>query len=214
MSNPNDQPDQDVQAVETTAVPNRINPMLLLFLIFPVIGIIAALLTSRPASTGIVGTLQPPPAYFTSTSRVGSPAPDFTLQTLNGQPIRLSSLRGKWVLLNFWATWCGPCRREMPTFQKLLNGGFGNYQDKITVLAVNRVETPEKIKSFLNELGLNVPVALDTDAAVNNLYGVLNLPVTMVVDPQGVIFDEVYGEVTAEHIQLYLEKIGSAVEEF
>src|SRR5258706_12930484 len=71
-------------------------------------------------------TVTPPIVTYAVQSLVNSPAPDFTLQTLNGEAIQLSSLRGKWVFLSFWATWYPPCRQEMPTFQQFIDGKFGD----------------------------------------------------------------------------------------
>src|SRR5512147_1372692 len=114
----------------------KINPVLLLFLIFPIMGIVAALAIGgqRGQQSGVL--VPPVVGYTPNRTIVGSAAPDFTLKTPAGQTIQLSSLRGQWVFLNFWATWCPPCRNEMPTFQQLLDGRFGTQKDKVTVLAV------------------------------------------------------------------------------
>src|SRR5258706_8468150 len=117
-------------------VSNKINPVLLIFLIFPIIGIVAAVITSLNANKAVV-TPQPPAAYFTPTTLIGSTAPDFSLVDPAGNPVKLSSLRGRWVFLNFWATWCAPCREEMPAFQKLLNGGDRAHKGPMKVLPVH-----------------------------------------------------------------------------
>ncbi len=183
---------------------NKLNPVLLLFLVFPIMGIVAALAIGGQGNRG-AGTLEPPAVAFTpEISMVGSPAPDFTLQTPAGQPIKLSTLRGQWVFLNFWATWCPPCRQEMPTFDRLLKGEFGPVKGKVTVLAVDTLETASQVSAFLTDLKVDVPVGLDTDGAVNRLYGVVKLPTTYVIDPAGVIRYEQYGEITAERMREYL----------
>ena len=190
-------------------VSNKINPVLLIFLIFPILGIVAAVITSLNANKAVV-TPQPPAAYFTPTTLIGSTAPDFSLVDPAGNPIKLSGLRGRWVFLNFWATWCAPCREEMPAFQKLLNGGYGDYKDTLTVLAVDRAEGVDTVKKYLSDLKLSVPVALDTDGTVNDLYDVINLPRTYLIDPSGVIRYEQAGTMTSDYIQQYLSKeIGS-----
>src|SRR5689334_4823974 len=145
---------------QTSPASNKINPVLLIFLIFPIIGIVVAVITTINANNA-PKTPQPPAAVFKPTTLVGSTAPDFTLQGPNGKSVSLSSLRGRWVLLNFWATWCQPCRMEMPAFQKLLNGGYGDYKDKLTVLAVDRAEDEKTVTQYLSDLKLSVPVALD-----------------------------------------------------
>src|SRR5438874_1604728 len=135
----------------------KINPVLLLFLIFPIMGIVAAFAIGGQR-TGNSGPLAPPVVGYTPNRKiVGNAAPDFTLQTPGGQSIQLSSLRGQWVFLNFWATWCPPCRNEMPTFQRLLNGGFGASQGKVTVLAVDLLESADQVNAYLKELKLAVP---------------------------------------------------------
>jgi peroxiredoxin len=184
----------------------KINPVLLLFLIFPIMGIVAALAISgqRVQNTGAM--VPPVVGYTPSRKIVGNPAPDFALKTPAGQTIQLSSLRGQWVFLNFWATWCPPCRQEMPTFQRLLDGKFGPVKDKVTVLAVDAMESAEQVNTYLQGLNLAIPVALDSDGAVNRLYGVVNLPITFVIDPAGIVRYEQLGEMTPELLLQYLEK--------
>src|SRR5260221_5623635 len=142
--------------VEKAASKNKLNPVLLLFLIFPILGIVAALATGRQNNGS--GPLVPPPVAFTPTTRVGSPAPDFTLAAPDGSNIQLSSLRGRWVYLNFWATWCLPCRQEMPTFQRFLNGAYGDFNDQVMILGVNQLETADTVTAYLRKLNLRVPV--------------------------------------------------------
>lgn len=179
------------------AHPNKISPALLLFLTFPVMGIIVALIIAGERGRDIVVP-----------GLVNRPAPDFTVHLLSGQAIQLSSLRGRWVFLNFWATWCPPCRQEMPTFQKLLDGGFGPVAGKVTVLAVDALESADSVTAFLNELHLTVPVGLDSDGAVNRLYGVVQLPVTFVIDPTGVIRYKQLGLLTPDLLKEYLRLQG------
>ncbi len=182
----------------------KINPVLLLFLIFPIMGIVAALAIGGQRAQNQGGLVPPVVGYTPNRKIVGNPAPDFTLQTPAGKSIQLSSLRGQWVFLNFWATWCPPCRQEMPTFQQLLDGKFGPVKDKVTVLAVDALESAEQVNGFLRDLNLAVPVALDSDGTVNRLYGIVNLPITFVVDPAGVVRYEQLGEMTPNLLQKYL----------
>src|SRR5919197_6235623 len=122
------------------------------------------------------------PANPTSQADVGQLAPDFTLETASGGTIRLSDLRGKVVLLNFWATWCEPCRVEMPeiegTYRAHQAGGF-------EVVAVNLQESADEVRPFMKELGLTFPAALDRDGAVSRLYRARALPSSLLVDRQG-----------------------------
>src|SRR5258708_23733501 len=117
---------------------NKLNPALLLFLLFPLLGIIAALVTSRSTSSSAAPVR--PPRAFTPTTLVGSAAQDFSLPGLDGKTVQLSSYRGQWLYLNYWATWCARCRQELPIYQELLSGGFGDYQGKLALLAVDQNE--------------------------------------------------------------------------
>ncbi len=185
----------------------KINPVILLFLIFPVMGIVVAL-SMVGDRAGTASTPAPVVVGYTpERGLIGSPAPDLTLKTPNGDTVQLSSLRGQWVFLNFWATWCPPCQKEMPTFQRLLDGEFGAVKGKLTVLAVDQLESPDKVKEFMNRLKLSIPAVIDSDATATRLYGVVQLPITFVIDPKGVVRYEQLGEMTPELIKAYLKEI-------
>jgi thiol-disulfide isomerase/thioredoxin len=109
-------------------------------------------------------------------------APDFTLPSLGGPNLRLQEQRGRVVMINFWASWCGPCRVEMPhlarLYEKYRGSGF-------TVLAVNIDESPQKAASLATQLGMRFPVLLDTDKKVSRLYDLSTMPSTVLVDRDG-----------------------------
>jgi peroxiredoxin len=112
-----------------------------------------------------------------------TPAPDFTLPTLDGGRLRLADLRGKVVLLNFWATWCPPCRAEMPAmeriYRELAPRGF-------TIVAVNYQEKAEVVRPFVEELNLTFPIVLDESGEVTDRhYPLIGLPTTFVLDREG-----------------------------
>jgi peroxiredoxin len=115
---------------------------------------------------------------------VGSVAPDFTLKSLDGTNIRLAEQRGKTVLITFWASWCSPCRIELPHFQKLQRN-LG--KDKITVLAVSADSRLEDVTAFSKELALTIPMLFDPGLNINQLYRVRAMPTTFIVDSSGVI---------------------------
>ncbi len=121
----------------------------------------------------------------------GKHAPDFTLNDLAGRPVALSSLQGKVVLLNFWATWCPPCREEIPSMVRLNQAMQGkNFQ----MLAVSIDEGGKNaVSSFFAKSGVTLPALLDTDGKVAKRYGTTGVPETFVVDSKGVILKKVIG---------------------
>ena len=111
------------------------------------------------------------------------PAPDFLLPDMGGQAVRLSQLKGKVVLLNVWATWCGPCRKEMPTMEALARRLSG---EDFVLLAVNQdVDGAVTVKPYLQEGGYTFPVLLDVQGEVGRKYGVTGYPETFIIDRQG-----------------------------
>jgi peroxiredoxin len=118
-------------------------------------------------------------------------APEFTLQSLSAGKLSLSDYRGKVVLLNFWATWCMPCRQEMPSMERL----WQQYQNKgFAILAVSTDEGgASRVKSFVKRLKLSFPVVLDADSKVSDLYQVSGLPVSFLVDRQGRVAAKITG---------------------
>lgn len=137
------------------------------------------------------------PESTTTGGRIPSPregfvAPDFTLETLGGAPIALSDLRGKAVVLNLWASWCPPCRAEMPALQAAyeLDG-----PDGLVVLAVNTTfqDREADAAAFVEEYGLTFPIALDRDGTFSRNYQLRALPSTFFIGPDGVITQVVIG---------------------
>ena len=128
----------------------------------------------------------------------GNRAPDFTLATVDGETLQLSDLRGNIVLLNFWGTWCGPCRREMPEFQK----AFEDRRDQgFEILAVAFNDTEEAIKDFRDEFGLTFRLALDDSGEINSAYAVQTRPSTYVIDRDGVIALKHFGIMTEPQLR-------------
>jgi cytochrome c biogenesis protein CcmG, thiol:disulfide interchange protein DsbE len=127
-----------------------------------------------------------------SAARQGFLAPDFSLQTPSGKTITLSSLRGQPVLINLWASWCAPCRAEMPAIQRV----YQDYQAQgFQVLAVNATnqDDPGKATTFAQQLGLTFPILLDTDGSVGQQYQLQALPTSFFVDGNGMIREVVVG---------------------
>lgn len=118
-----------------------------------------------------------------SAPAVGYYAPDFTIPMLSGESFSLSEQRGKPVVVNFWATWCPPCRAEIPFFQAAAR----KYNGQVTVIGVDDGEPLSLVASFVNEMGMTYPVPLDEDSAVSRAYRVNSLPTTFFIDAQGII---------------------------
>ncbi len=117
-------------------------------------------------------------------------APDFTLQDLNGQTYTLSDLQGQAVLLNFWATWCPPCRAEMPAIAQV----YADYQAQgFLVLAVTADDTRAEAASFAAEYGLPFPILVDSSAQVARAYRITSLPTSFFITPQGIIQKMIVG---------------------
>lgn len=120
---------------------------------------------------------------------VGYTAPDFALQTPSGDTVRLSELRGQPLVLNFWATWCGPCRAEMPALLRL----EAAYAGRAQVIGVNQGESAATITAFATELAIDYPLLIDRNHAINRQYGVRGLPTTLFIDADGIIRDQLVG---------------------
>ncbi len=140
-------------------------------------------------------------------SLVGAAAPAFTLTTYKGEKVSLDDFQGRRLILTFWATWCGPCLKELPEFQTAYeqhrSGG-------LEILAVNFGERPKEIARFLNKTPVDLPIALDYKADVAARYKILNLPVTFFIDHSGVIREQVLGgTLTAGKITEILERLSS-----
>lgn len=124
----------------------------------------------------------------------GDAAPDFTADLADGTTFTLSEQQGKVILLNFWATWCGPCVREMPAFEKM----HGEYEEDVVILAVNCMEDTEIVDAFLKENGYTFPIAYDTDGSINMRYPTQGIPYTLVIDAEGIIQNIYVGAADAE----------------
>ena len=144
--------------------------------------------TETPIS---IADIQTKKIFNEKKSSVGYFAPSFKLRNIKGNYESLNSYRGKVVVLNFWATWCAPCRIEMPSFEKL----YRRYRSEgVTVLAITLDKNSEnKIKSFVDEYALSFPILLDEKGEVERLYPSMTIPFTYIIDRQGRIVARVDG---------------------
>lgn len=135
--------------------------------------------------------------------QIGDKAPDFQLKTLTGETVKLSSLKGKKVMLNFWATWCPPCKAEMPVMEQFYKQA--NKKD-LVILAVN-IDTQNDVKGFAKKDGITFPILLDTDNTVNTTYGIMSIPTTYFIDRNGVIQNKYTGEMTKDIMQQFTDAL-------
>ena len=151
------------------------------------------------------------PASTTQTSgrvpAVGEAAPDFTLKNLDGQEIPLSVQRGHPVLINFWATWCAPCRVEMPDLVRAFNA---RQADGLKILAINATyqDALPEVQSFAKEFNIPFPVLLDdTGAVARDRYGLRGMPMSIFIDRQGIIIRRHLGAMTSEQIDKFVDEL-------
>jgi len=132
-----------------------------------------------------------PQAAVASTGLIGKHAPDFTLTDMEGQTVSLSQFRGKVVILNFWATWCPPCREEMPSMEQL----HRDFENKgLVMLAVNvEANGKEVVTDFLKKTPYSFPILLDGSQAVQNSYGVFRFPESFIIDRNGIVVEKIIG---------------------
>lgn len=126
----------------------------------------------------------------------GMVAPTFTLKNLAGEDVSLQDYRGKKVMLNFWATWCPPCKEEMPAMEQF-------YKEKskdVEILAVN-LDSQNNVKSFVQENNLSFPILLDQNGATQQTYSIISIPTTFIIDEQGLILKKHIGSMTYEQMQ-------------
>ncbi|PFA22536.1 MULTISPECIES: redoxin domain-containing protein [Bacillus cereus group] len=139
---------------------------------------------------------------------VGKNAPNFELAKLDGTKVKLSDLKGKKVILNFWATWCGPCKQEMPDMEAF----YKKHKTDVEILAVNYTASEgangeEKVKKFAEEKGITFPILLDKDITVTTTYKVITIPTSYFVDTKGVIQDKFIGPMTQKEMEKRIAKI-------
>lgn len=135
---------------------------------------------------------------------VGNLAPDFELETLDGETVKLSDFRGERVMVNFWATWCPPCRAEIPDMQKF------HEKTDIQILAINLTDTEsdqEKVPTFVKNYGMTFNVLMDEDSEVANRYQIQPIPTSYMIDSKGVIQFKALGAMNYDSMVQEFEKM-------
>lgn len=170
-------------------------------ILIPVLAVIAAVLVA--AAVLLWSGILP---MGKSAAQEKKSAPDFTVYTAEGVPVSLSDMKGKPVVLNFWASWCGPCKSEMPAFE----AAWQEYGEQVQFLMVNLTggsETIETAAAFLVDAGYTFPVFYDTKGQGSAAYQVYSIPATFFIDKKGNIVASQVGAMNEATLQEYLEKI-------
>ncbi|UTH12891.1 thiol-disulfide oxidoreductase ResA [Macrococcus equipercicus] len=138
--------------------------------------------------------------------KVGEQAPAFQLKTMDGRTVNLSDYKGKGLILNFWGTWCKPCRKEMPA----LNKNYEKYKKQgVEVLAIHIKKTPQQVTQFFKGLDepVRLPIAFDNNNEVSDAFGIDPLPTTVVIDKNGTVKAVHEGEMNSGTIEKYMKSI-------
>lgn len=146
-----------------------------------------------------------PDSNAAASLKVGQAAPDITLNDLSGTPVSLASLKGRPVVLNFWATWCPPCRREMPAFQQVWESHKG--KDDLVFYALNVGESKLVVDAFMKQLGVDLPVLLDKADQAQNAYKILPIPATFFIDRTGKISAVYETQMTSLQMEAEIDRI-------
>lgn len=137
--------------------------------------------------------------------RAGALAPDFTLPGLGGEDVRLSDYRGQVVLVNFWATWCGPCRAEMPEIEQV----YRAYQDAgFVAIGVNQLEPESEVRAFVDSYQLTWVFALDQTGEVSQRWDVFGIPQSYLIDREGKIVESWLGVLSRQELEQELQRLG------
>ena len=160
-----------------------------------------------PTGTSIHSATALPNAPITAAPApiIGAPAPDFSLLDLRGRTLELSSLRGKAVLINFWATWCEPCREELPLLDRIAK----KYPDGLSVIGVETGDPEDAVRSYIEALApTSITVLLDPSFAARDLYLVRGLPTSFFIDASGTVRQMKIGALDASEIDTILADMG------
>lgn len=188
----------------------KINPIVIL-IIFPfvlLIGLVSWAIYENQSKTETKSQLEKPSISAIAKDaekkfgiQKGNEAPDFDLATINGEQTKLSNYRGKKVILNFWASWCPPCKAEMPNIEKFYKE---NKDQDVIVLAVN-LTTAEKnkndVQQFIKDQGLTFPVLLDEQGKVGNMYQTFTIPTSYIINTKGIVQQKFVGPMSEEIIK-------------
>jgi len=180
-----------VRSLATPGLRSQIGPMLVGAVVLALLGVFAYAVASPQASSklGVGGRVNTAGKLIRFEGRRAS---DFSLMTVDGRPLSLVAFRGKTVVINFWASWCGPCREEAPILQRFAERHAGG---EVVVIGIDVWDAEADARAFVNEFGLTYPNALDRDGVVSIEYGVSGVPETFVVGRDGRLLGKFTGPV-------------------
>ena len=147
------------------------------------------------------------PAHTDEETKEYDPAPDFTVYNKEGNPVKLSDMKGTPVVLNFWASWCPPCKAEMPEFDEIAKEYAGKVAFMMVDLTDGVQETQEKAQAFIDSMGYTFPVYFDTSGNAASVYNIRSIPATFVIDAQGNIEGYATGAISKETLLSGIEMI-------
>lgn len=133
---------------------------------------------------------------------IGAKAPDFQLKTVTGKSVQLSDFKGKKVMLNFWATWCPPCKAEMPEMEQF----YKQANKDVVILGVN-IDPQNDVKGFVHNYGITFPILLDSENKVNGIYQILSIPTTYFINRNGVIQNKYTGSMQINMMKQFISQL-------
>jgi peroxiredoxin len=137
----------------------------------------------------------------------GNKAPDFETQTLDGKVIKLSDLEGKKVILNLWATWCPPCKAEMPHMQDFYSEQQENEVEILAINLTNAEKSTDGIEEFVVNYGLTFPIGLDPKGQIGKMYQAITIPTSYIIDSKGIIRQKIIGPMNKEMMTELVESV-------
>lgn len=194
-----------MESLARPGVRSRLLPLLVSAAVLALLGVLTyAIASPRAASElGVGGRVNTAGKLLRF---AGRPAPGFTLTTFDGQPMVLEAYRGKTVVLNFWASWCPPCREEAPVLRQFAARHAGG---DVVLLGIDVWDDESEARAFLAEFGLSYPNALDGDGRVAIEYGVAGVPETYVIGPDGRLWGKYTGPVrSVEQLEALVQELG------